>query len=57
MQATEQGPKAIVDMTDRQIAEETLALLRTFAEALGAVAASPMAGMMMPAGVRESLRT
>lgn len=48
--------RPIPEMTDREIIEETLVLLWLFAEALGAVAANPMAAMMMPPTVRDSLK-
>jgi hypothetical protein len=48
-------PKPVGEMTDRQIAEETLTLLRLFASALNSVASNPMAAMMMPPGVRDNL--
>lgn len=35
-------------MTDREIAEESLILLRFFGDALTAISSSPMASAMMP---------
>lgn len=36
------------EMTDREIGEETLLLMRAFAEMLAAVGSSPMAATMFP---------
>lgn len=36
------------EMTDREILEETLVLLRFFGDALTAISSSPMAAAMMP---------
>lgn len=44
--------KAIEEMTDREIAEETLTYLRAFATALEKLGSNPMlAGMMPPISV------
>lgn len=40
--------KTVTDMTDREIAEETLTLLRTFRDALQAISQNPMLRAMMP---------
>ncbi len=39
---------AVSKMTDREIAEETLMLLRLFADTLSALSNHPMAAMMVP---------
>ncbi len=36
------------EMTDRQIAEQTLELMRAFTEILQSIGSNPMAAMMMP---------
>lgn len=38
-------------LTDRQIAEETLTYLRTFADVLQMVGSNPMVSMMIPGGM------
>lgn len=40
--------KDIKEMTDREIAEETLAMLRAFGDALEAATSNPMIRAMMP---------
>jgi hypothetical protein len=57
--ATEQrndGERKGIDfMSDREIAEETLTLLRLFADTLTALNNHPMAAMMMPPNVRAMI--
>lgn len=43
-----QGRIVAADMTDREIAEESLILLRAFADALSVIGNNPMLGAMMP---------
>jgi hypothetical protein len=40
--------RPVEDMTEREIAEESLILLRAFADAFAAATANPMVAAMMP---------
>lgn len=44
--------KDVHDMTDREIAEETLILLRGFSDAFMAISSNPMLSAMLPASMR-----
>jgi len=45
---TMESQKEPFEMTDREIAEETLAILRTFAQTFMAMSQNPMLRAMMP---------
>ncbi len=49
------NPASVPHMSDREIAEETLHILRAFAEALTALGNNPMAKMMIPGGLPQIL--
>lgn len=43
-----QGRPAVSSMSDRELAEETVLMLRQFADAISALAANPMVKTMLP---------
>lgn len=42
------GRQHVSEMTDRQIAEETLHLMRAFSDVLSAIGSNPVAAAMIP---------
>lgn len=47
--------KAVTDMSDREIAEETLERVRAITDVFTALGSHPMAAAMMPQSVRAGL--